>query len=50
MTGGRFGPEAGLLATLLAAVAIVWALRTSRLSRSERVAALDPLVGRWRSG
>lgn len=45
VTGGPFGPEAGLLATVASGAAIAWLLRTGRLSRSEHVAALGPLVG-----
>lgn len=46
VTGGAFGPEAGLAATAFLAAAIFWALRTRRLRESERMARLRPLVDR----
>ena len=43
-TGGAFGPEAGLAATLAIVAGTVWMLRTPRLSESPRMRALRPLV------
>ena len=44
LTGGPFGPEAGLAATLAIAAATVWIWRTRRLGPSARITALRPLV------
>jgi membrane protease YdiL (CAAX protease family) len=44
LTGGSFGPEGGLVTTLLLLPLIVWVYRTSRLQESPRMAALRPLV------
>jgi membrane protease YdiL (CAAX protease family) len=44
LTGGVFGPEAGLVVTLLALPLIVWIYRTSWLRESQRMAELRPLV------
>lgn len=41
--GGAYGPEGGLLVTLVSVVAIVWILRTSRLRRHESILRLGPL-------
>lgn len=51
-TGGAFGPEAGVAATLVIAAGTVWMLRTRRLSESVRLRELRPLVdtrleGEW---
>ncbi|MBD0319321.1 MAG: CPBP family intramembrane metalloprotease, partial [Gemmatimonadetes bacterium] len=51
-TGGAFGPEAGLAATLAIVAGTVWMLRTPRLSESPRMRELRPLVdtrleGEW---
>jgi hypothetical protein len=51
-TGGAFGPEAGVAATLVIAAGTVWMLRTRRLSESARLRELRPLVdtrleGEW---
>jgi membrane protease YdiL (CAAX protease family) len=43
-TGGAFGPEAGLPATLVLLAGIAWALRTRRLRESPRMRARAPLV------
>jgi membrane protease YdiL (CAAX protease family) len=43
-TGGGFGPEGGLLATLFVLPLIVWVSRTRWLSESPRMAELEPLV------
>lgn len=43
-TGGAFGPEGGLLTTLLSLPLIVWVFRTRWLSQSPRMAGLRPLV------
>jgi len=43
-TGGAFGPEGGLLTTLLSLLLIVWVFRTRWLSQSPRMAELRPLV------
>lgn len=44
VTGGAFGPEAGVLATLAIVAGAVWIWRTPRLGPSERMTALRPLV------
>ncbi len=44
LTGGAFGPEGGLLATLLVLPLIVWIFRTGWLRESPRLAALRPLM------
>ena len=44
LTGGDYGPEAGLLLTLATLCGIVWAVRTPRLSRDPEVLALGPLI------
>ncbi|HLM69231.1 MAG TPA: CPBP family intramembrane glutamic endopeptidase, partial [Longimicrobium sp.] len=44
LTGGAFGPEAGLAATLAIAAGAVWIWRTRRLGESPRMTALRPLV------
>ena len=44
ITGGPFGPEAGLAATLVIAAGTVWMWRTRRLGESPRMRALRPLV------
>ncbi len=43
-TGGAFGPEGGLTATLLSLPFIVWVFRTGWLQESPRMAALRPLI------
>jgi membrane protease YdiL (CAAX protease family) len=43
-TGGDFGPEAGLVSTVVLAAGIVWLLRTRRLSPSEDALAGPPLT------
>jgi membrane protease YdiL (CAAX protease family) len=43
-TGGAFGPEAGLAATLAVVAGTWWLLRTPRLSESRRTRELRPLV------
>lgn len=44
LTGGSFGPEAGLVATLTIVAGTVWIWRTPHLRESARMAALRPLV------
>jgi membrane protease YdiL (CAAX protease family) len=44
VTGGAFGPEAGIAATVTIAAGTVWMWRTRRLRESERMVALRPLV------
>lgn len=44
LTGGTFGPEAGLAATLAVVAGTAWMWRTRRLGESERMRALRPLV------
>ena len=44
MTGGRFGPEAGIAASLSIGLGTVWMWRTRRLGESPRMRALRPLV------
>jgi membrane protease YdiL (CAAX protease family) len=43
-TGGEYGPEAGLLLTLVTLAGIAWAVRSPRLSRDPAVLAMGPLV------
>jgi uncharacterized protein len=43
-TGGAFGPEAGLAATLVVLGGTVWLLRARLLRESDRMRALRPLV------
>ncbi len=43
-TGGAFGPEAGLAATLVLAAGTAWLVRTPRLRESPDVRRLGPLV------
>lgn len=43
-TGGAFGPEAGLAATLAIIAGTAWMLRTRHLSESPRMRELRPLV------
>ena len=43
-TGGPFGPEAGVAATLAVIALTAWMLRTARLGETERMRALRPLV------
>ncbi|HEX8362782.1 MAG TPA: CPBP family intramembrane glutamic endopeptidase [Longimicrobium sp.] len=43
-TGGPFGPEAGVAATLVIVASTVWMLRTPRLSESPRMREMRPLV------
>ena len=43
-TGGAFGPEAGLAATLAIVAGTWWMLRTPRLTESARMRELRPLV------
>jgi len=43
-TGGVFGPEAGLVITLVVLPLIVWVYRTPWLKQSPRMAELKPLV------
>jgi len=44
ITGGAFGPEAGLMTTLLSLPVILWAVRTRWLRESPQMAELRPLV------
>jgi uncharacterized protein len=44
LTGGPFGPEAGVAATLAIAAGTLWMWRTRRLRESERMIGLRPLV------
>ncbi len=44
LTGGAFGPEGGLVTTLLALPLIVWIYRTSWLAEPSAIARLRPLV------
>jgi membrane protease YdiL (CAAX protease family) len=46
-TGGGFGPEAGLAATLALLVGIAWMIRNRLLEESPHMAATHPLVDRW---
>jgi hypothetical protein len=43
-TGGAFGPEAGLAATLAIVAGTVWMLRTRHLAESPRLREMRPLV------
>jgi membrane protease YdiL (CAAX protease family) len=43
-TGGPFGPEAGVAATLTLALGTVWLMRTRRIGESARMRELRPLV------
>jgi uncharacterized protein len=45
-TGGAFGPEAGLAATLVLVLGIVWLLRTRHLGVHPEMQALGPVVDR----
>lgn len=49
ITGGAFGPEGGLLTTLLLVPAIVWVFRTPGLQAAPRMAELAPLVDETRA-
>jgi len=44
LTGGDYGPEAGLLLTLVTLGGIAWAARTPRLTRDPEVLALGPMI------
>lgn len=44
MTGGAFGPEAGLAASLTIALGAAWMWRTRRLGESPRMREMRPLV------
>jgi membrane protease YdiL (CAAX protease family) len=44
LMGGGFGPEGGLVTTVLAVPLIAWVARTRRLTESPALAALRPLV------
>lgn len=44
LTGGAFGPEGGLVTTLLVLPLIVWVARTGWFSQSRRMVELRPLV------
>lgn len=44
LTGGAYGPEAGLLLTVATLVGIIWTARTPRLSRDPAVLALGPMI------
>jgi hypothetical protein len=44
VTGGTFGPEAGIAASLTIALGAVWMWRTKWLGESPRMRALRPLV------
>ncbi|HEX6909236.1 MAG TPA: type II CAAX endopeptidase family protein [Longimicrobium sp.] len=44
VTGGAFGPEAGIAATLAIVAGTLWMWRTGRLRESEGMIALRPLV------
>ena len=44
VTGGPFGPEAGIAATLAILAGTLWMWRTGRLRESERMISLRPLV------
>ncbi|MBW3573057.1 MAG: CPBP family intramembrane metalloprotease, partial [Gemmatimonadetes bacterium] len=44
LTGGAFGPEAGLAATLTIVLGTAWMWRTRRLGESSHMRALRPLV------
>ncbi len=44
LTGGDYGPEAGLLLTLATLGGIAWTARTHRLTRDPEVLALGPMI------
>lgn len=44
LTGGDYGPEAGLLLTMATLCGIGWAVRAPRLSRDPAVLALGPMI------
>lgn len=46
LTGGSYGPEGGLLLSVVSAAGIAWALKTRRLQRDPGVLSLRPLPER----
>lgn len=44
LTGGEYGPEAGLLLASVTLLGIVWTVRTPRLSRDPAVLAMAPII------
>lgn len=46
LTGGAFGPEGGLVVTLVTLAAVLWLWKTPRIRESEAARALGPLVDR----